>query len=369
MADSEEAGDDGSGDSAEESAVVDAWLEPLAGEVCGEDLEYDNDFLELSQAALGKPETQFAPAAPPDWRLAIKKAEALFERTRDLRIALLWARARVATEGWSSLPLSLRFVHDLLDRFWDDLHPRLDDGDAYARINAIAVLGTASGLISDLLQASIVRDRALGQVRGRDVELALERLNPRDGESPPSRAQIEQMLSRASLADAGLARLAPRATARLEALIELLRERVGDELLPDFDNLKALLRDVQQLMPSANADEQAAESVADESLVDENLADDGLSEEVVPRRAVRAVGHTGRFESREDAVRAIDMVCEYLERAEPTNPAQLLMRRAQRLMEKNFLQLVRELAPEALAEVARVMGVPVDSIASGDEST
>ena len=58
-----------------------------------------------------------------------------------------------------------------------------------------------------------------------------------------------------------------------------------------------------------------------------------------------------------DATRAIEMVCNYLERTEPTNPAQLLLRRAGKLINKNFLELVREFAPDAVNEVARVMGV------------
>jgi type VI secretion system protein ImpA len=61
--------------------------------------------------------------------------------------------------------------------------------------------------------------------------------------------------------------------------------------------------------------------------------------------------------SRQDAIRAIELVCAYLERNEPTNPAQLLLRRAARVIDKNFLQLVRDLAPDAVKEVARVMGI------------
>ena len=71
---------------------------------------------------------------------------------------------------------------------------------------------------------------------------------------------------------------------------------------------------------------------------------------------------SGGVHSREDALRAIDMVCEYLESAEPTNPAQLLLRRARRMINRNFLQLMKELAPDALSEVARVMGVDPDTV-------
>ena len=72
----------------------------------------------------------------------------------------------------------------------------------------------------------------------------------------------------------------------------------------------------------------------------------------------------GAIESRNDALRAIDMVCEYLERTEPTNPAQLLLRRARRLVNKNFVELVRELAPESLNEVARVMGISAEELSA-----
>ena len=66
------------------AAQVDAWLEPLGDPSCGEDLEYDNDFLELNKAAEGKPETQFSSAEPPDWGGVKDKAEELFSRTRDI---------------------------------------------------------------------------------------------------------------------------------------------------------------------------------------------------------------------------------------------------------------------------------------------
>ena len=49
---------------------------------------------------------------------------------------------------------------------------------------------------------------------------------------------------------------------------------------------------------------------------------------------------------------------------EPTNPAQLFLRRARSLLELNFLELMKELAPNALDEVARVVGVDPNSVGS-----
>jgi type VI secretion system protein ImpA len=80
-----------------------------------------------------------------------------------------------------------------------------------------------------------------------------------------------------------------------------------------------------------------------------------------PAPSGRATGiHS--VDSRQDAIRAIELVCAYLERHEPTNPAQLLLRRAARVIDKNFLQLVKELAPDAVKEVSRVMGVDPSTV-------
>jgi type VI secretion system protein ImpA len=88
-------------DQAELKKRVTAWLTPLTGDdgPCGPDLEYDNAFLDLSKAAEGKPETQFEKGTPPEWRNVLGKIESVFERTRDLRVAMLWLRAMLATQG------------------------------------------------------------------------------------------------------------------------------------------------------------------------------------------------------------------------------------------------------------------------------
>jgi type VI secretion system protein ImpA len=77
---------------------------------------------------------------------------------------------------------------------------------------------------------------------------------------------------------------------------------------------------------------------------------------------VRGRGLSGGVTSREEAMRAIDMVCEFLERTEPSNPAPLFLRRARQLVNHNFLQLMKELAPGQMAEVARIVGIDPDSV-------
>ena len=346
---------DEGGDTSEPAAeptIVDTWLQGLGDPPCGEDLEYDNDFLALTQAAAGKPETQFSSAEPPDWRSARGLAEALFDRTRDLRVAVLWARAMLNLEGAASLPESLRLIHGLLEAHWDGLHPVPDDGDAYARVNALNDMCSPDGLLGDLRASLVIRNRAIGELTGRDIEIAVGRLEARDDESPPGKSQIQDMLRDAVADEPALASIAPLSLAPLEKLAELMRDRVGYENAPELQPLVEAVQAIGSLMPQAEGESGDAHTSGD---------DFGSGDSDTPARGSgRGLGDA--IESRDDALRAIDMVCEFLERTEPTNPAQMLLRRARRLVNKNFLELVRELAPEALGEVARIMGVPAGDI-------
>lgn len=349
-----------------ERTIVDDWLDPLSDSPTGEDLEYDNAFLELTQAAAGKPETQFAPAEPPSWRDVREHAEALFGRTRDLRVALLWTRAMLNMEGFPTLAESLRLVHGLLDRYWDDLHPKPDpdDGDPYARVNELAQIADMAGLLGDVRQSLVIKNRSIGELRIRDVEIALEKLEPREDESPKSRGQIEGMLGEAVDDDSKFADTVRSAKSGLKDLFSLLNDRLGYDRAPDVRPLQAMIDGVVQLLPEPP---DASGSGDLDSLLSGLDGDSGDSD--APVRRSRGGGLGSSIDSRDDALRAIEMVCEYLERTEPTNPAQMLLRRAQRLINKNFLELVRELAPDALAEVARIMGVDPESLGGSSSSS
>lgn len=188
---------------------IQGWLQPLAGDSspCGPDLEYDNAFLELTQAAQGKPESQFEAAVPADWRDVRRRCEKLFDVSRDLRVAMLWARALLRLEGVASLAPSLRLLTGLMGNFWDSLHPQPDpdDGDLYARANVLALLVDSDAVLADLREANLVSLRGVGEVKVRSVEIALGNISARDDENAWSRAQVEQVFADAIAQGASLA--------------------------------------------------------------------------------------------------------------------------------------------------------------------
>lgn len=335
-----------------------AWLSPLPGDagVSGPNLEYDNAFLELTKAAEGKPESQFERAVPPDWRAVRSMVEDLFERTRDLRIAVLWWRAALSLEGLPALAAGTHLLASLLTDLWDALHPQPDEGDddPYARANALAVLPRLDGGLTDVLNARIVTVKGVGELRVRDAEVALGQLQARDGEPSYTRDQLEKMLAAAEAGGTPVRADILEAQAQLKRLGGLLDQRFGSgssaDLKPLYDLVARLLSLTKEPEP--------------EIAEDEGDAADGEG----GGGARRARGSlSGAVTTRAEAIRAIDLICEYLDRAEPTNPAPLFLRRARSLIERNFLELLKELAPDALDGVARSFGVDPETIGQPPE--
>ena len=340
------------------ASKVTGWLQPLAddGAPCGPDLEYDNDFLSLNLAAAGKPETQFAPAEAPDWRGAFDLAESLLERSRDLRIAIVWLRAGLHLRGFGFLPVGLKLVNGLVESMWEHVHPLPDpdDGDPYARVNALTLLRENEGLLGDLRTAKVVDDRAIGTVTGRNVEVALGLAAAADDEAALSRDQLSQMLKAALQKTPDLRAWALDAQQQARDLASRLGERLGAGEAPDLKPLGALLGAVVSMLPA-----DAAQAVGEDEPAEGDTGGPARSGDA--RR-----GLSGAVTSRDEAIRAIDLICAYLEAAEPANPAPLFLRRARQLISHNFLQLMKELAPEAMTEVARIVGVDPESVQTPD---
>ena len=339
---------DAASQSSASSLAVDRWLSPLDdGGACGPDLEYDPESLEIAEAA-GKPESQFGPAEPPSWMRVKELAESLLERTRDLRLAMWWGRASLNRDGFGALPAVLALLHGLLDRFWDDLHPRPDpdETDALARLSVIGSFDKLDGLLGDIRNSRLSDDPRLNGLRVRDVEVASGKLNARAGEAPLTQGQVAGILSGAPEVASTLRAQTSAALASLNQLASLMAQRFSTDLVVDLTKVRSMLTSVASVLPAAA---EGSEMI-------------GSDEAPAAATPVRTGGGVHSVDSRQDAVRAIELVCVYLERNEPTNPAQLLLRRAARVIDKNFLQLVDELAPDAVKDVARIMGVDPRSI-------
>jgi len=59
----------------------------------------------------------------------------------------------------------------------------------------------------------------------------------------------------------------------------------------------------------------------------------------------------GEVRTRDDVMKALDKICEYFDRHEPSSPVPILLRRAKKLVNKSFMELVRDMASNGVSQV------------------
>jgi type VI secretion system protein ImpA len=327
--------------------MAEAELEPLLAPItadapCGPDLEYDPAFQALLEAGAGKPERQYGdkiyPAEGPDWVLVHEQALQLAARTRDLRLGVWLARSGARLRGLSGAVTGLQLVQGLVERYWEQVYPPLDasdNNDPTARVTALMALADPLAGLADLRAASLTGKR--GSLTVRDIELAFGPADPFPGESVPTEDGVLQGVAAAHAESSGLAADMQAGFAAAQGLALCLERHLEASQSPDLTPLKKVLQHVADAgrRASGGADATSSGSAAGEA--------------GAPRPA-------GTIGSRDDAHRALDRVCDWIERNEPSNPAPLLIRRAQRLMSKSFLDIIRDLAPDSLSQVERIAG-------------
>lgn len=326
---------------------------------CGEDVEYDPAFLELERVVHGKPDVQYGntvvEAVPPDWKEAQTLALSLLEKSRDLRVAAHLARALLNRAGFGGFAESLDLIACMLEQRWAHLYPQLDpddDNDPTARVNALAGLVDSATTLAEVREAPLAVSRAHGQVTLRDIEYASGEIAAPAGVSAPSLSSIDLAVgdsgdsARESLA---ALRCAVQAAMRIETV---LMTHAGASRAIDLDPLTRLLRHAAAFLGErVSADAQPAAEAVDDA-VSQAAAEAGS-----PAAPAAPARPPGEITSREDVQRAIDRICKYYETYEPGSPVPMLLKRARRLVDKSFIEILEDLAPDGLAQARHIGGV------------
>lgn len=335
---------------------LDALLAPLEeNPPAGPDLEYDAEWQALERLAQGKPEQQFGdtiiPAEEPDWADVSTRAVALLGRSKDLRSATLLALGQTRLQQFPGLSQGLQLIHQLLERYWESVHPLLDSSDSddpTMRLNAMSALADPQGLLRVARAVRLSTSRA-HELTLRQVEIAAGKIAAREGEAVLSQAQVDQQIRAMVTEDASFAPLVADTFAAAKGLSQLLDDRVGSERSLDFKPLVGALYVLNQNVS------KAAEAVAATGDGGAAGAEDGG--EGGGGFDGPGISTSGSLRSRQDVVILLDKISEFLQRTEPTNPVPLILARAKRLMEMNFIELLQEIAPDGLMQAKNVAGI------------
>lgn len=332
---------------------VESLLRPISDESeCGENLEYDPAFLQLGLDAAGTPEKEMGDsktkAVPPDWNAVLDGAVALCKRTKDLRVAALLLRAALDRGGLPGFASGLKVLNGLLSRYWADLHPALekegDADDATLRINSLAGLDSHAELVGALERCPLVESRQIGRFALRDIKIAAGNAKAADSEeaarADPARIDAAFLDAEADALQV-TAQAAATAADELHAIQELLDSKTGSQS-PENKNLTKTLSAIRSVL----ADQLGRRGIGG--------AQAGAAESSTVGAAAAPLA-VGGISSRDDVVRVLDQLCHYFDTNEPSSPVPLLLRRAQRLVAKDFMTILKDLTPDSLSQ-ARLIG-------------
>lgn len=321
---------------------------------CGDNLEYDAHFLDLERAAKGKEETQFEPGEPPDWRAVVDKASTVLSRSKDMRAAVYLTQGLLRTNGFEGLNEGLSLLLALLERYWDEIHPQLDpdDGnDPTTRVNILGSLCDPDTSLIGVRLAPLVNSRTFGKLSLRDIEIASGKVSlPEDADEHPlditsvdaafQECELDQLRATANACKGALA---------LVAKIEnLMTDNVGTSNAVGFNDLTKVLKEAN--LPLS---EQLAKRGDDITQSDD--AGEG-DPSMASGETATGAANLAQINSPDDVIRAIDKITDYYARHEPSSPVPLLLKRAKGLISKDFMEILRDLAPDGVGQAENITG-------------
>lgn len=293
---------------------VEALIAPVSeAEPLGASLRYHDTFEQLRELATA--------GERPEWARLKDRALQLASEGRDLRVWVWLCRASLCADGLPGLADGLRLIADGCARYWDELPPFDDE--------------TTQPLDRFLGRCMALTELGVSNFQTNADTLASSGRNVTD-----LRADLDDVLTRTVPDEATAAALAG-ARAAMAAIIDLYKERFGPGNDPQlgFEVLEAKLAELDTRMGVAAPGAIAVGGPA-----------------AGPGRPA-AGGALAAIGSRDDVIRAFNLILEYYRVYEPSSPVPLMLERAKRLVPMTFVEAMKDIAPGGFHELKTVAGL------------
>jgi len=333
-----------------------ALISPISeDEPCGPDLDLagDADYMNfVAKAESLLPSTFFSgPEGQPfdrssiDFPAEFAAMKPLLADTRDIRLLVVLAKLSILNRDLAGFDTAIRAIRELLDQQWDAVHPRGEDGMFVARAAALETLDDLPPVIFPLQYTPLVRHPRLGAISYRHYMIASGEVQAREGEETPDLTAIENALMDVELAE--LVQALGSIDSLRTALAEIRNvcvDRAGIEQAPKLERLPGLIDRIRSLLNGFVVKRDPSAALAATS------AGEGAE------AGAAAPELTGEVRSLADAADALAAIADYFVRKEPSNPALLLVRQAEQLMGKSFVEVMQILVPSHVEQAAIYIG-------------
>jgi type VI secretion system protein ImpA len=308
-----------------------------------------------------------------DWpRVVALTTTALTKRTKDLHVAVRLAEALVKVHGFAGLRDGLALVRGLHEHFWEDMYPRVEDGDLNPRANritwlvqqlrvAVKEVPLTKGFKQEAYSYFDWKSSTGPEPEADDEQDSDEDEDTEEREEPPARVTAEQWRSAANTTPAEFyaqtLNLIGECTDELDALDRALDERFVEEKngqfvqnSPAVKDLRDALAEVAELVTGLlqkkrpqkqkkGAGATETRKTAPEAVGERDGHPDGPPPEGTaaaaegpaagaPEEDADEGGLAGPVRNREEALSRLGEVADYFRRAEPHSPVSYLVERA-----------------------------------------
>jgi len=347
----------------------DLLLNPVdSANPCGPNLEDDFRYQELYRVV---EENQRAIEHPgdgnePDWRKQRQLASDLLGKSKDARIAVYLAQSALRIDGLDGFAAGVSLLESLLKNYWDGLHPRLDlyeDLDPDFRLNALQELGSPLGTLHGLDRAPLLSGPATGPISLRDVKFSRGQLTPEAGKSVLASGVVGGVLQRMKPDDLG--RRITNVGAMIESVEHIeaqVKSNIASAANWHLAPVIERLREIHRVLSSGANQSETNQSSGLGATAQPSATPTYASHSIATTHETVAMS-SHEIRTRADVIESLDRICSYYASSEPSSPVPLLLLRAKKLVDKNFMQILRELAPDAVEQAKNATGRPEEESA------
>lgn len=381
---------------------VEALKAPIGDPAVGPELRGEVEFGEIEEAP-----REFGSMTPGDLSKTIRQCTALFARSKDQTPAIVALEAAARIGDLGEMRAAVALIEHLIADHWDDYHPGPADEMGEARVNELAALKRRAALLLPLSKLAIARlpgpgdlSFTIGMVKvasapvaawNNDDEAKLKEMVEK-GSATSIDAEIQKQQRERGRTLRGIARAAsptarvadsdanisfedlasiPDAENVARGVIAQIAEKagplsdLGDALLGIDESLGSKLGNNPGL--GAVASEFYAMAKACEAFVAAFSEPEPTAEEVQDDSAPSAVAGSvaaaprpvalglDSVRNRADVVTALDAIIRYYAENEPASPVPIMVKRVRGWVNKDFLEVMRDISPGQLDELTKLL--------------
>ena len=377
---------------------------------CGPDLRDDVAFREIEDAP-----GEFAGQTPAELRKVVARCVEFLARTKDQMPAIVAVQASARAGDFDVANDALQLIHGFATTYWEDFHPGPAEEMAVGRVNELSALARPAALILPLQRAGLARMPAPSTMEFNAAMLAQASAPvlqwTSDNESAlgariasGAMTSVAAKTMKATHEGARLLRTIMRTIAPAAMAADVEASAVaGDESIdaaqaatlatslraqvvaaaPPFKAMSDALYDIMSTYDGHSVDSPSfgpviAQLKSIEASIDGFLvafpdptaivateADDGGEATDDTSGPVAAAGKSRAFvadtpRTRADVAAAIEGVLRFYAATEPSSPVPLMLRRVLTWVNKDFMELMKEIAPNGADEATRLLAIKSD---------